>query len=313
MSGSSKQNITPGFNKVGIFNLLIVYLVWGSTYLAIRVAVRPGAGFTPFILGAMRVLVAGSILLILGALSHKRLRLTYKEFLTLSGSGTLLWLGCNGLVMLGEQHADSGVTALIIASTPMWTAVIDAAWSRKMPSLLLIASLLIGASGIVILSMPLILSGLKADFLSVVVLVSGSLCWACGTVIQTKNPTELAPGVSSGYQQIFGGIGFITVAFLLREPLPHPIPEAWAALLYLMVFGSLIAFTSYVQVLTQLPMNIVMTYGYVNPIIAVILGWLILGENFSPWTVAGAALILLGVSGVFRANTRKGTSKSLAV
>lgn len=313
MSGPSEQNITPGFNKVGIINLLIVYLVWGSTYLAIRVAVRPGAGFTPFVLGAMRVLAAGAILLTFGALSHKRLRLTLKEFLTLAGSGILLWLGGNGLVMLGEQHADSGVTALIIASTPMWAALVGAIWSRKAPSFLLVGSLLIGASGIALLSMPLILSGLKADALSVMELVIAALCWACGTVLQTKNSTDLAPGVSAGYQQIFGGVGFVCVAFLLKEPLPHPIPEAWAAAAYLTIFGSLIAFTSYIQVLTQLPTSIVMTYGYINPIIAVILGWLILGEIFSPWTVAGAALILLGVSGVFRDNTRKGISKSPAV
>ena len=98
-------------SKTGLFHLLVVYIVWGSTYLAIRVSVRSGSGFTPFAFGAMRTLTAGTILLVLAALTRQNLHLTRKEFLNLAGSGLLLWLGGNGLVSFAEQRANSGLAA----------------------------------------------------------------------------------------------------------------------------------------------------------------------------------------------------------
>jgi drug/metabolite transporter (DMT)-like permease len=289
-------------SKTGFLHLIIIYIVWGSTYLAIRVAVRDGAGFTPFVMGAMRVLAAGVILMVIGFLSRQRLKLTRVEFFSLFGSGLLLWTGGNGLVMLGEQKADSAVAALIIACTPIWVAIIEAILDRKVPSALLIGSLLVGTSGIVVLTMPLILTGLKAELLSILSIVVGSLSWGCGSVLQSRRQIHMAPVVSSGYQSLFGGLGFVIIALLLREPMPQPIPQAWLAWGYLVVFGSAIAFTSFVQVLRLLPTKIVVTYSYVNPIIAVLLGWVILSEQITAWTIGGAVLVLLGVAGVFKAH-----------
>jgi drug/metabolite transporter (DMT)-like permease len=104
---------------------------------------------------------------------------------------------------------------------------------------------------------------------------------------------------------IFGAIGFAAVILLVKEPLPTPTTEAWLAWLYLLVFGSLFAFTSYVIALRLLPTRIVMTYAYVNPVLAVVLGWIVLGEQITWWTVAGTALVLLGVAGVFRERLMK--------
>ena len=290
-------------NKAGYLHLLVVYIVWGSTYLAIRVAVRDGSGFTPFVMGAMRVLAASVILLVIGLLTRQRLKLTRTEFFTLLASGVLLWTGGNGLVMWGEQKADSAVAALIIACTPIWVAIIEAIIDRKIPSPLLIGSLLVGTSGIVVLTMPLILTVLKAELLSILSIVLASLSWAGGSVLQSRRQIHLAPAVSSGYQSLFGGLGFVIIALLLREPVPQPIAQAWLAWGYLVIFGSAIAFTSFVQVLRLLPTKIVVTYSYVNPIIAVILGWMILREPITAWTIGGAALVLLGVAGVFRAHS----------
>ena len=302
---SVKETKVAANNKAGYLHLLVVYIVWGSTYLAIRVAVRDGSGFTPFVMGSMRVLAAGAILMAIGFLTRQRIKLTRVEFLTLFLSGLLLWTGGNGLVMLGEQKADSAVAALILACTPIWVAILEAIIDRKAPSVLLIVALVIGSSGIVVLTMPLILTGLKAELLSVVAIVLGSLSWACGSVLQSRRQIVLSPAVSSGYQSLFGGIGFVLIALLLREPIPHPIAQAWAAWGYLVIFGSAIAFTSFVQVLRLLPTKIVVTYSYVNPIIAVVLGWLILSEQITAWTIGGAALVLLGVAGVFRAHGAK--------
>ena len=305
MAEAAQHNKKSSLSSIGLFHLLVVYIVWGSTYLAIRVGVRPGSGFTPFVFGAMRVLTAGTILLALAALTHQRLRLTRKELLNLAGSGLLLWLGGNGLVIFAEQRTNSGLAALVISGVPIWVAIYNAIAARKMPSWMVISALLTGMAGIILLSMPLLLSGVKADFLSVVIMVSASISWAGGAWLQSRVKTTLAPGVNSGYQMFFGGIGFALTALVLREPLPTPIPQAWLAWSYLVVFGSLLAFTSFIQALRMLPSNIVMTYSFVNPIIAVILGWIILGEQITYWTVAGAALILLGVAGAFRAHSRE--------
>jgi len=207
--------------------------------------------------------------------------------------------------MLAEQRADSGLAALVIASTPIWASTLEAVVDRKMPSTLLIGGLLVGLSGIVVLSMPMILSGLQGDILSVVALLLAALSWSAGTVFQGKRKINLAPEVSSGYQLLFGGVGFALTALLLQEPAPRPIAEAWWALGYLVLFGSVFAFTSYVKVIRLLPVRIAVTYSYVNPIIAVILGWIILDERITLWTVAGAALVLMGVAGVFRSHARE--------
>ena len=106
--------------------------------------------------------------------------------------------------------------------------------------------------------------------------------------------------VSSTYQMLAGGLGFIIMAYLNNEPFPQPTTEAWLAWAYLVVFGSILAFTAYVTALKTLPINIVMTYTYVNPVIAVLLGWLILDEQVTWWTFGGMAFVLLGVAGVFR-------------
>lgn len=292
-------------NKSGLIYLAIVYVVWGSTYLAIRVGVREGAGFTPFMMGTLRALTAGGILLAWAALKGQRLRLTRHEFLILAGSGLLLWVFGNGLVMVGEKRADSGLAALIVAGVPLWAAVMEAVIDRRMPSWQMILALLVGMAGLVVLSLPVLRSGVHADVLALVTLFVASICWAMGSVLQSRNKLAVAPTVSSGYQLLFGGIGFGAATLLLGEPIPHPTPAAWGALIYLIIFGSLVGFTSYVQILRLLPTRIATTYAYVNPVIAVFLGWIILSERLSVYTFAGAALVLLGVMGVFRVHKRE--------
>ena len=291
-------------NKAGLLNLVVVYLVWGSTYLAIRFGMREGAGFTPFVMGAMRTAVAGVVLLAGSALARNRVRISRRELLTLAGSGLLLWLGGNGLVMVAQQTADSALAALIIASVPLWVAIIDSMLDRRLPSLMLMVSLLIGSAGIVVLSLPTLTTGVRADLFAVITLVLASVSWAAGTVVQSRHRTSLSPITSSAYQMVFGGIGFVVVVLLLGEPMPTPVLEAWLALLYLIVMGSF-AFICYIRALRLLPTDIVMTYSYVNPIIAMFLGWLILSEAITIWTVLGAALVLIGVAGVFRSRFRR--------
>ena len=294
-----KRKVTPA----GLINLFIVYFVWGSTYLAIRIGIRGGAGFEPFWFGGMRVFTAGIILLGWGLIRGKDLRPSRKDLLILIGSGFLLWIGGNGLVVWAEQHVNSGIAALVVATVPIWVAFLDSILDSRVPKLPVILSLIIGFLGIFILSLPVFTSGIQADLLSILALLLASFSWASGLVLQTRNPVALSRGVSSGYQQLFGGIFFAVIALIVREPLPTPTTQAWLAWGYLVIFGSVIAFTSFVTVLQILPTRLVTTYSYVNPVIAVLLGWLILGEPITYWTVAGGVLVLIGVIGIYRANS----------
>lgn len=284
----------------GLLHLSIIYVIWGSTYLAIRVAVREGAGFPPFTLSMTRVLLAGTLLLILGVLRRKSIRPSREDLLVLLGSGLLLWTGGNGLVTWAEQRADSGLAAMIVATTPIWTALMEAILDRRLPTLRLVLALLVGFAGILLLSVPSLRTGMRADVLAIFALLGAPISWAAGSILQNRRQMSLEPQVSAGYQSLFGGLGFLVLVLVFREPRPVPTNQAWLAWGYLVLFGSVIGFTSYVQVLKLLPMSIAMTYAYVNPVIAVLLGALILGEPITLWTISGAVLVILGVAGVFR-------------
>lgn len=284
----------------GYLHLLVVYLVWGSTYLAIRVAVREGSGFPPFTVGASRAILGAIALLIWAGVSRDRLKLTRRETFVLAVSGLLLWTGGNGLVVWAEQRIHSAYAALLVSTTPIWAALVESLIDRRVPSVLLILALLLGFCGAGLLAAPIMLEGVAADSWSVIGLVLASLSWSCGSIFQNRHPVKLGARTSAAYQQLFGSIGFLLLAVAAREPWPHPTPDAWWAWGYLVVFGSILAFTSFVQALRLLPTGIVFTYAYVNPLIAVILGWLVLHEPITWWTLAGTALILAGVAGVFR-------------
>ncbi len=292
-------------NRTGLACLAVVYVVWGSTYLAIRLAVREGAGFPPFTLGGLRVIVAGLALLLIAAALGRPLRPRRADLVCLLGSGLLLWPLANGLVTWGEQRADSGLAALLVGSMPIWIAIMESHLDRRLPSALLVAALLTGFAGVGLLAWPVLSHGARADVMSVLALLAAPITWGAGSIWQRRRSLQTAPLVASAWQQLFGGLGFALLAVVLREPRPTPTPVAWGAWAYLAVFGSIVAFTCYVQTLRLLPMNVTATYAYVNPVIAVVLGRLVLGEAITGWTLAGASLVILGVAGVFRDRARQ--------
>jgi drug/metabolite transporter (DMT)-like permease len=283
-----------------VLYLLAVYVAWGSTYLAIRIAVREGTGFPPFTMAASRSLLAGVLLLLGLGLLGQRQWPTRRDFVVLAASGTLLWVGGNGLVVWAEQKAESAYAALLVSSAPVWVAVLEGALDRRVPSPLLIASLAAGLAGVGLLMAPALLHGAAADPVSAGALTLASVTWGAGSLLQRRCPVGISGLASAGYQLVLGGVGLAVVALIAREPWPTPSGEAWLAWTYLVLIGSLVGFTSYVQVLRLLPTPAAMTYAYVNPVIAVLLGWLVLHEAIGLWTLGGMALVLLGVAGVFR-------------
>ncbi|MCB1162989.1 EamA family transporter [bacterium] len=286
-------------DRFGLAQLAVVYVVWGSTYLAIRVAVREGAGFPPFMMATLRVAVAAAILLGLARLRRQRVRITRGELGLLAATGALLWLGGNGLVTVAERRADSGLAALLVAAMPIWAELIAAALDRRPPSRRSAASVLLGFVGVGVLTWPELQGGSRADVLGVMALLAAPLFWALGSIWLQRRRPDLGVLTISGWQQALGGVSLLAMSLLAREPLPRPTGEAWLAWLYLVLFGSVLAFTSYMGTLRRLPYRLVVTYTYANPVIAVFLGWLLLGERVTPWTLAGATLVVAGVAGVF--------------
>lgn len=284
----------------GFLPLLVIYLVWSSTYLAIRIAVREGAGFPPFTLALARMATAGVLLLGWAWLRKYQMHPTRSELWVLAISGLLLMTGGNGMVVWAEQHAESTLAALLVAASPIWTAIIEAIIDRKMPSGKLLGALLIGFAGIAVLAVPGSINGIEADLWSTLALLFAGFSWSLGSVLQARRPVSLRPIVSSGYQMLLGSGGLLALMLLMNEPKPQPTNEAWFALGYMIIFGSVLAFTAYVTALKTLPIKIVMTYTYVNPVIALLLGWAILGEEITGWMIGGMALVLVGVWGVFR-------------
>lgn len=250
--------------------------------------------------------MAALILFALARLQHYTVKPTRRELFSLFLVGNLLWMGGNGLVLWALQFADSGFASLIVASTPIWATLIELVQYKKKPSTVLLVALLVGFLGVAALSAPSLGKG-SAQAFAVIALLIAAVSWALGSVIQTHRPVNLPPQVMSAYHQLFASVGFLLISLLIGEPTPQPNLSAWLAWMYLVGFGSVFAFTSYIYSLQLLPINIAMTYAYVNPVLALFLGWLLLNEPIGLWTILGAALVLVSVFGIFSAKHQQKT------
>lgn len=286
-------------SRTGLFHLFVVYTVWSSTYLAIRIAVDPASGFPPFAMGASRMVLAAMILLGVARVQGKLIKPSLDEIVTLSFSGVLLWVFGNGFVLWAEQYAASGFSCLMVSSAPIWATIMELIIYKRRPSALLVASLILGFFGILVLTIPSLTKGVSTDLFAVTALILSAASWGMGSVFQSRKPMRLSPQVTSGYQHLFASIGFLIASLLFGETVPHPTMQAWGAWGYLVIFGSVFAFTSFVFTLKLLPISIAMTYAYVNPVIALVLGWLLLGEPITIWTIVGAGLVIISVVGIF--------------
>ena len=300
-------------NVRGLAHLLIVYVVWGSTYLAIRIAVREGSGFPPFYMAGTRIIIASCILFLLCKVRGKSLKPTKRDWYVFAASGVLLWFGGNGLVSWAEMRAASGYAAILVGSQPLYTMSLESVIDRRRPTWRMIAALVVGLTGIVVLNYQVLQNPTRDQIAPAIALCCAVILWGTGMVLQKRKPVSLSGEANSAYQLLFGSLALLLAAVITREPKPAPTTEALLAWAYLIVFGSVIAFTSFVKALQMLPMSIVITYGYVNPVIAVLLGAIFISEPITRYTVAGSALTLLGVAGVFHEQQhRKQQQKAVA-
>lgn len=275
----------------------IVYFVWGSTFLAIRVGVRE---VPPFLLAAMRFLLAGIFLFgwmrLRGAPNPSR-----REWLSATLLALLIFVGDYGMVFWAETRVPSGVTAVMMATIPVFMALSEIFFlGTQRLTLRLAVALLIGIGGVAVLvSHSLGLGDSSLDTAGAIALIVGSISWSVASALTRKLPLPASKPMSSGAQMLCGGVLLTLVAGSLGEFRGfHPAAvsrTAWIALAYLVAAGSIIAFTAYVWLIHHESPTKVGTYAYVNPVVAVGLGYFFAGEPLTARTLVGSLLVLVSV------------------
>jgi len=292
--------VTPGV----VVALLTVYLVWGSTYLAIKYAV---AGLPPFLAMGARFLLAGSVLaaVLLARRGRAVFRMTRGEGLSAVLCGLFLLVGGNGVVAVAEQDVDSGLAALLIAGTPLWVVVLRAAL-RDRPSAGTVAGLLLGVTGVGVLLLP----GVRgtADLGALMLVCLSSFLWSCGTVLATRRRMPADPFVTSVVQMATGGVALLVLGWLGGEwgrlDLAGTRGSSWIAFFYLVLVGSIVGYSAYVWLISRAPLSLATTYAYVNPAVAVALGALFRSEPLTSNVLVGGAIIIAAVAWVITSEAR---------
>ena len=275
----------------------IIYFVWGSTFLAIRVGVRE---VPPFLLAAMRFVVAGLVLygwtMVHGERSPSR-----REWMSASVIAILIFVFDYGLLFWAEQRVPSGIAAVMMATIPVFMALAEIIFLRTQRlTLRLAAALLIGIGGVAILmSRSLSLGGAPIDRAGAGALIIAAVSWSIASVLTRKLPLPASKLMSSGAQMLAGGVFLVLTAAALgefRDFHPSEVSRgAWLALLYLIVAGSIIGFTAYVWLIHHESPTKVGTYAYVNPVVAVLVGYFLGGEALGLRTILGTMLVLISV------------------
>ncbi|MGW5050031.1 EamA family transporter [Actinokineospora sp. NPDC004072] len=284
--------------------LWVVYVVWGSTYLGIRLTLE---SMPPLLSAGFRFVAAGLLLGLLVVLvaGPKALRMTWPQFGTAALVGLLLPAWGNGLVVVAERHVASGLAALLVAAIPLYVVVLRRVLGERPPRVTLVG-VGIGLAGLAVLLLGGPVAGThgSAWFGPWLVLLA-ALGWSVGTVLSTRLPNPANPFAMAAAEMLVGGVALTVGGWVVGErvDLGAITPTAWWAWGYLVVFGAF-AFSSYIFALGRLPVSTVATYAYVNPLIAVVLGYLVADEVFGPWQLVGGAVVLVAVVLVVRAERR---------
>lgn len=276
---------------------LLVCVFWGSTYLAIRVGVGQ---LPPFLFAGTRFVIAGALLLALALALGGTLPRDWPSWRTQGAVGLFLLLGGNTFVVWAEQFTDSGVASIFVVTVALWLALFDALVPGGTSRLgaRVLAGLGLGFVGTILLIGASPREILAADLRGPGALTLASASWAFGSVLFKRLPGRVSsPYIAASMQMLVGGTAVTLLGLALGEAGRwHATPTGIGALVYLILFGSIVGYTSYFYALRHAPPTIVGTYAYVNPVIAVLLGWLILDEALSPRTFAAMALILTAVA-----------------
>lgn len=275
-----------------------VYIIWGSTYLAIRYAVET---MPPFLMAGVRFLISGAILYV-WTRRRGSPKPTASQWCDATIAGVLMLCFGNGAVAWAEQRVPSGLAALLVAVVPLWMVLVD--WARPhgvRPRPIVLVGVLVGFVGMIML----VARGKdpaagSADMTAAFVLAAASFAWACGSVFNQHGDRPTSAAMSTGIQMIGGSAGLVLLGLVRGEAsrvhLSQISAASWIGWTYLVTFGSLVGFTAYIYLLQAVSPAKASTYAYVNPLVAVFLGWAIAGEAVTLRTLAAAAVILAGVA-----------------
>lgn len=291
-----------------LFAFALVYLFWGSTYLAIDIAVTH---IPPALACATRYFIAGPLMLAYCALSGRRIRASGRDLLRYAIVGVMLLTGGNLTLAWAEQYVPTGLAALIVAVIPIWMLVVDS-WVLRgdRVSGRGLAGIGLGVAGVAVLVWPEFRGGARFGHLPLIAslsLLGSSLSWSTGSVLSKRWEHGRDPFVAAGWQITAAAVVNLLIALATGEPrrvvwTAHGIE----AILYLVVFGSWVGYTAYIYLLRHAPTSKVSTYAYVNPVIAVFLGWLVLDESVNRFIVGGTVIIVAAVVLVTSAKVRSG-------
>lgn len=294
----------------------IVYLVWGSTYFFIRMAIQ---GIPPLLMGAMRFFTAGMLMLTWCIIKGEKIFIR-KSLVTSAIVGILLLGGGNGAVIWVEQTLPSAMVAILVSAAPIWFVLLDRQnWGVNFRSKSTITGLIVGFVGVILLfgeQLGGVLGGGLggAKMISMLLLIFGSISWSGGSIYAKHHPSEGSAAVNVAWQMIIAGALFLPASLVhneFRNLHFSQIPvQSWLALLYLVIFGSIAAFSAYVWLLSVRSATQVSTYAYVNPVIAVILGAVFASEHISLVQIGGLVIILISVLLINLSKYRKSKTES---
>jgi drug/metabolite transporter (DMT)-like permease len=285
--------------------LVTVYLLWGSTYLGIKYAIDT---IPPLLMGSVRFLVAGGVLYALAIRTGDTRgdRVGSRQWIAALVIGGLMLVGGNGGVILAEQYVPTGVVALLVATSPLWMAIIDrVVFGRRLPALVIVG-LVVGFGGVAFL----IGSPGKGNInlFGAALALAAPLCWAIGSVFTRHVRLPVRPLVAASMEMLWAGLLFglvsVVTGELGRMHWQHVSTTSIVALAYLIVFGSLIGFSAYVWLLRSAPLSLVSTYAYVNPVVAVILGAVFIDEALNGRVLIAGGIIIAAVALIVVARNR---------
>jgi len=303
-----RDHLPPTSRLAVLSALLIVYLVWGSTYLVIRIGLE---AWPPAIMGAVRFTLAGCLLVLWGRLRREPWPSAWPQVRTAAIAGVLMISAGNFSVVWAEQYVPSGMTAVIIATVSLWMIMLEGLRpGGERVTLMKVLGVTIGLAGVAVLMSLELRNGQNRNaVIGQIGLLLGSLSWAAGSIYTRHAPGPKSHILSSALQMLAGGFGLFLLAGIRGEfarfELARLAGEPLWAMAYLIVFGSALAFTAYIFLLHRTGPALASTYAFVNPVVAVILGALILNEPVTIWLIVGAALVILSLIVIQQAKLRK--------
>ncbi|MCJ8143429.1 EamA family transporter [Ancylobacter sp. A5.8] len=285
-------------------HLLTIYLVWGGGYLAVKVALSGPAALTVFQLQSARMWCATLLLAGLAAFRHGWPgRPAPRDLLVCAASGLLMWVAGNGLATLASRHAASSFIVMAMGAIPLWSCVLDLLIERAIPGPRLVFGLVLGLFGLFLVVAPALFNSATAIIepgfaeFTVLVLIGAGTSWSLGTIVQRPLAGRMKSEWAATFQMLAASLALTVLVTGEAAPLPEmPGLRQWLAIGFLIVFASVIGLTSYLRVLRVFSPVIATTFAYVNPIVGVLAGWAILGEEPAPLSLVGLVIVLASIA-----------------